>query len=61
MKIIPVKDKKDGIIYQRYKINLPKKEVEESGFLGTELHIKFENGKMVIERDKNLKGKKTLK
>ena len=61
MKIIPVKDKKDGVVYNRYKINLPKKEIEECGLLGQELTVKVTSGKIVIEKAKPLKQKKNLK
>ena len=55
MKIIHVKDKKNGTTYHRYKINLPKKEVESSGLLGEELRIKFVKEKIIIEKDKRAK------
>lgn len=45
-------DKKvGGTTYFKYKINLPKKVVEDSKFEGKELRVKFENNKVIIERD----------
>ena len=42
-------DKRVGeTIYYKYKINLPKKVVEESKFEGKDLEIKFEKDKIVI-------------
>ncbi len=46
-------DKKVGeTIYYKYKINLPKRVVEESRLEGKELNVKFENNKIIIEKDK---------
>ena len=61
MKIIKTFDKKVGnTIYYKYKINLPKK-VEETDLLDKELNITLERDKIVIEKDKNLKGRKGSK
>ncbi len=47
-------DKKVGeTIYYKYKINLPKRIVEESKFLNRELQIRFDKDKIVIERNNN--------
>lgn len=60
MKILKVLDKKKGnMIYFKYRINLPKKEVEKSNLLNFEVKIREEKGKLIIERDekqeKNIK------
>lgn len=45
-------DKKVGeTTYYKYKINLPKKIVEESKFEGKEVEVKFEKGKIIIEKN----------
>lgn len=45
-------DKKVGdTTYFKYKINLPKKVVEDSGFEGKELKIVFDNGKILIRKE----------
>lgn len=36
--------------YKKYKINLPKKLVEEAGFVDKELEIKLVKGKLVIQK-----------
>jgi hypothetical protein len=52
MKIIKAVDKKVGDkTYYKYKINLPKKEIEESGLLDKDLKIKFHNNKIIIEEE----------
>lgn len=52
MKIMKVKDKKVGDVeYFKYRINLPKKIVEEGDFLDKELSVKRVNGKMIISKD----------
>lgn len=52
MKIMKVKDKKVGdTTYYKYRINLPKKVVEEGKFLDKELKVKEEKGKIVIEKN----------
>jgi hypothetical protein len=54
MKIMKSVDKKvNKTIYYKYKINLPKKIVEESKLLEKELEIKLENNKIIIEKGKN--------
>jgi hypothetical protein len=54
MKIIKALDKKVGeTTYFKYKINLPKKVVEESKFLDKELEVIFDKDKIIIKRDKN--------
>jgi len=53
MKIMKSVDKKvGGTTYYKYKINLPKKIVEESKFLDKELEIIFDKDKIVIKREK---------
>ena len=50
MKIIKVASKKVGDVeYSKYVLNLPKKLVEESGFVGKDLKGKFEKGKISLE------------
>lgn len=45
-----VKDKKIGDVeYFKYRINLPKKIVEESGFLEKDLKVKLANEKIIVE------------
>ena len=45
-------DKKVGdVTYYKYKINLPKKIVEESNFLEQEVKVIFDKGKIIIEKD----------
>ncbi len=52
MKIMKVFDKKVGNKeYIKYRVNLPKKIVEESKFLGKEILVKFDNEKIIIERE----------
>ena len=52
MKIMKVLDKKKGnTTYYKYKINLPKKEVDKAKLLNFEVKVKEENGKLIIERD----------
>ena len=61
MKIMKSVDKKVGdSVYYKYKINLPKK-IEETDLLEKELKITLEKEKIIIEKDKNLKSKKTSK
>jgi len=51
MKIMKSVDKKVGeTIYYKYKINLPKKIVEESGLLEVDVKVKLENKKIVIDK-----------
>lgn len=51
MKIMKGVDKKIGdTTYYKYKINLPKKVVEESKFIDKELKINFDKGKIIIEK-----------
>ena len=53
MKIMKVKDKKVGDVeYFKYRINLPKKIVEENNLLKKDLNVKFENKKIIIEETK---------
>ncbi len=50
MKIMKAVDKKVGdTTYMKYKINLPKKIVEESGLLGKELKVTMDYKKLIIE------------
>lgn len=52
MKVMRVKDKKVGDVeYYKYRINLPKKIVDEGEFLDKELRVKLFKGKIVIEKD----------
>ena len=51
MKILEVLDKKVGnTTYKRFRINLPKKVVEDSGLKDKEVKITEKHGKIVIER-----------
>jgi predicted metal-binding transcription factor (methanogenesis marker protein 9) len=53
MKIMKSVDKKVGdTTYFKYKINLPKKIVEDSKFEGKELEVIFDNGKILIKKEK---------
>jgi len=50
MKIMKVKDKKVGDVeYFKYRINLPKKIVDDLGLKDKEVNIKLEGRKMIIE------------
>ena len=52
MKIMKVLDKEVGKKkYVKYRINLPKKIVEESGLLDKEIKVKNESEKIVIEEE----------
>lgn len=52
MKVMKVFDKKVGeTIYYKYRINLPKELVENSGFLGKELKVEFKKDKIIIEKE----------
>lgn len=52
MKIIEALDKKVGKkIYLKYKINLPKKLVKDSGLLGKEIKARLEKGKIILEEE----------
>ena len=52
MKIMKAFDKKVGEAeYHKYRINLPKKIVEESNLLGKEVKVKLEKGKIIIEKE----------
>jgi len=47
-----VKDKKVGDVeYYKYRINLPKKIVEDGNFLDKELRVKLFRGKIIIKKD----------
>lgn len=51
MKIMRVIDKKvDDTIYYKYRVNLPKKIVEEGNFKDKEIDIKLKGDKIIIER-----------
>jgi len=51
MKIMKVFDKKVGdTTYFKYRINLPKKLVEESGLKDEEVKAKIEKKKIIIEK-----------
>ncbi len=52
MKIMKAFDKKVGDTeYYKYRINLPKKIVEDSNLLGKEIKVKLEKGKIIIEKE----------
>ena len=52
MKIMKVRDKKVGDTeYIKYRINLPKKVVEETGLLNKELKVVARNNKIVVEEE----------
>jgi len=52
MKIMKVLNKKIGdTIYNKYRINLPKKVVEESNLLDKEIKVRAEKEKIIIEKD----------
>ncbi len=57
MKIIKVISKsvinKEGrkVDYEKFLINLPKKIVEESGFLGKKLKVEIKNRKIILSSD----------
>jgi hypothetical protein len=45
-------DKKVGETkYYKYRVNLPKKVVEESNLLGKEVKVRLEKGKIIIEKE----------
>lgn len=53
MKILEAFDKEvKGKRYYRYRINLPKKVVEDSKLLNKEVKAILENGKIIIEKEK---------
>ncbi len=57
-----VKDKKVGDkTYFKYRINLPKQVVEDSGLKEKEIKVREEKGKIIIEKDTSLKQKKNSK
>lgn len=52
MKIMKVLDKKiDDKTYYKYRVNLPKKVVEDSGLLDKEVKVKEEKRKIIIEEE----------
>ena len=52
MKIIKAFDKKVGETeYYKYRVNLPKKVVEDSNLFGKGLKVKLEKGKIIIEKE----------
>jgi len=52
MKIMKVLDKKVGYTeYIKYRINLPKKVVEESGLKDKEVKVREDKGKIIIEKN----------
>ena len=52
MKIMKVLDKKKGnVTYYKYRINLPKKEVDKSNLLNFEVKVREDKGKLIIEKD----------
>jgi len=51
MKIMKVVDKKvDDMIYYKYRINLPKKAVEEGSFTDKEVEVSLEGNKLIIQK-----------
>lgn len=51
MKIMKVIDKKvDDTIYYKYRINLPKRIVEEGKFIDKEIYAKLKGDKIIIEK-----------
>ena len=55
MKILEAFDKEvKGKKYYRYRINLPKKAVEDSKLKNKPLKVKSENKKIIIEEDKSI-------
>ena len=51
MKIMKAFDKKVGATeYYKYRINLPKKLVDDSNLFGKEVKVKLEKGKIVVEK-----------
>jgi len=52
MKIMKAVDKKVGdVTYFKYKINLPKKIVEDSKLIDKELKVTLDKGKIIIEKE----------
>lgn len=52
MKIMKVIDKKVGDkTYYKYRVNIPKKVVEDSKLLDKEIKVKEEKGKIIIEKN----------
>ena len=52
MKIMKAFDKKVGNTeYYKYRINLPKKLVDDSNLLGKEVKVKLEKGKIIVEKE----------
>ena len=52
MKIMKAFDKKVGNMeYYKYRINLPKKIVEDSDLLGKEVKVRLNKGKIIVERE----------
>jgi len=52
MKIMKAFDKKVGETeYYKYRVNLPKKVVEDSNLFGKEVKVKLEKGKIIIEKE----------
>jgi len=52
MKIMIVKDKKVGDIeYVKYRINLPKKIVEDGQFLNKELKVELKGNSIIINKE----------
>ena len=51
MKIMKAFDKKVGNTeYYKYRINLPKKLVDDSNLFGKEIKVKLEKGRIIIEK-----------
>jgi len=51
MKIMKVIDKKVGdTTYIKYRINLPKQVVEDSGLKNKEIKVREEKGKIIVEK-----------
>ena len=46
-----INKKGDKIDYNKYLLNLPKKIVEESGFLGKQLKAEIKNSKIILSKE----------
>ncbi len=55
MKIMKVINKKVGSkTYTKYRINLPKQIVEDSGLKDKEIKVKLDGKNIIIEKEKNI-------
>ena len=54
MRIMKSVDKKVGdVIYYKYKVNLPKKIIEENKLEDKEFNVKFDKGNIILEAEKD--------